>query len=251
MVAPVSALAVSGLAKAFGEGNRRVFEDITFTVPKGQSVALIGPNGAGKSTLLRCCLRLEEPDAGTIHLSGAGLTGARGRALRAARSRVGFVFQRHNLVPRLSVLSNVMHGGLARGHGIRAWSQALASPAERARALECLERVGLADLARRRADHLSGGQSQRVAVARALMQGPEMLFADEPCASLDPQAGEEVMGVFRTLNQQAGLTLVFVSHQLDHALTYADRVIGLRDRGIALDATTASQSIPALRDLYE
>jgi phosphonate transport system ATP-binding protein len=83
------------------------------------------------------------------------------------------------------------------------------------------------------------------------MQGPEMLFADEPCASLDPQAGEEVMGVFRTLNQQAGLTLVFVSHQLDHALTYADRVIGLRDRGIALDATTASQSIPALRDLYE
>lgn len=244
------ALRVKGLRKTFADGSVEVFHDVSFDVPEGQAVALIGANGAGKSTLLRCCLRLIEPDRGHITINGLDLSAQSGRALRKSRARVGFVFQKHNLVPRLSVLSNVCHGALAHGHGVRAWSHGLAHKHEREHALYCLDQVGLADLATRRADHLSGGQSQRVAIARALMQKPEVLFADEPVASLDPHAGEEIMELFRNLNQRHGLTLVFVSHQLHHALSYADRVLGLKDKTLVLDSSTQDQSEHSLRDLY-
>lgn len=244
------ALQVRGLHKTFSDGNVEVFRDVSFDVPEGQAVALIGANGAGKSTLLRCCLRLIEPDDGDITINGLDLSRQSGRALRKSRARVGFVFQKHNLAPRLSVLTNVCHGGLAQGRGLRAWSHRLAKRQQREFALHCLDQVGLADLASRRADHLSGGQSQRVAIARALMQEPDVLFADEPVASLDPHAGEEIMKLFRSLNQGKGLTFVFVSHQLDHALDYSDRVLGLKDRGLALDSLSAHQTVTSLRGLY-
>lgn len=250
--API-ALHVNGLRKSFAEGSGvrvEVFRDVSFDIPEGQATALIGANGAGKSTLLRCCLRLVEPDCGVIKVNGLDLSAQTGRSLRKSRARVGFVFQKHNLVPRLSVLSNVCHGGLAHGHGVRAWSHGFAPKREREYAQYCLEQVGLADLAERRADHLSGGQSQRVAIARALMQKPDVMFADEPVASLDPHAGEEIMKLFRELNTRHGLTLVFVSHQLNHALGYADRVLGLKDKTLVLDSPTHNQSEQSLRNLY-
>lgn len=243
-------LRVEGLRKTFAEGSVEVFRDVSFDVPEGQAVALIGANGAGKSTLLRCCLRLIEPDDGTIDINGLDLSAQSGRALRKSRARIGFVFQKHNLVPRLSVLSNVCHGALAHGHGMRAWVHGFARREQREYALYCLEQVGLADLAERRADHLSGGQSQRVAIARALMQKPEVLFADEPVASLDPHAGEEIMALFRNLNQRHGLTLLFVTHHLGHALGYADRVLGLKDQTLQLDGAAHDYSEQALRGLY-
>lgn len=243
-------LRVQGLHKTFADGSVEVFRDVTFDVPEGQAVALIGANGAGKSTLLRCCLRLIEPDRGMININGLDLSAQSGRALRKNRARVGFVFQKHNLVPRLSVLSNVCHGSLAHGHGMRAWAHGFARRQDREHALHCLEQVGLADLAERRADHLSGGQSQRVAIARALMQKPEVLFADEPVASLDPHAGEEIMALFRNLNQRHGLTLLFVTHHLGHALGYADRVLGLKDQTLQLDGAAHDYSEQALRGLY-
>ena len=246
-----TALRVQDLSKSYGDGNVEVFRDVSFDVAEGQAVALIGANGAGKSTLLRCCLRLIEPDAGRILINGFDLSAQHGRALRKSRAKVGFVFQKHNLVPRLSVLSNVCHGGLARGHGVRAWGHGLSRKVEREHALHCLDQVGLADLAERRADHLSGGQSQRVAIARALMQKPGVLFADEPVASLDPCAGEDIMDLFARLNKDRGLTFVFVSHQLEHALGYADRVIGLQDKRIALDTSTHTQTLTSLRGLYD
>lgn len=245
------ALRVDRLAKRFNGAAAPVWSDVSFTVPAGQRVAIIGGNGTGKSTLLRCCLRLIEPNAGDIHLHGERLTGSHTQHLRRMRSGVGFVFQKHNLVPRLSVLSNVLHGGLARGRGLRHWHQALARREDREYAMDCLEQVGLADLAGRRTDHLSGGQSQRVAIARTLMQRPRTLFADEPVASLDPQAGEDVMATFDQLTREQGLTLIFVSHHLHHALGYADRVLGLRAGRLALDATAVSESIDSLRSLYE
>ena len=245
-----AALRVQGLRKTFADGSVEVFRDVSFDVAQGQAVALIGANGAGKSTLLRCCLRLIEPDDGEISINGLNLSAQKGRALRKSRARVGFVFQKHNLVPRLSVLSNVCHGALAHGHGTRAWSHGFARREEREHALYCLDQVGLADLGERRADHLSGGQSQRVAIARALMQKPDVLFADEPVASLDPHAGEEIMALFRDLNTRHGLTFVFVSHQLDHALGYADRVLGLKDKTLVLDSSTRQQSVSSLRGLY-
>lgn len=243
-------LQVNGLGKAFTAGVP-VLSNVTFAIPKGQAVSLIGSNGAGKSTLLRCCMHLIEPDQGTVYLFGQPLQAQSPASLRALRSRVGFVFQKHNLVPRLSALSNVLHGALPRAPLGRAWFQGLAPKALREEAMHCLERVGLADHARKRADHLSGGQSQRVAVARALMQRPRFLVADEPAASLDPVSGDEVMGVFADLVAQDGLTLLFTSHDLTHALRYAHRVIALHQGRIALDTLTQQTDAVALRALYE
>ncbi len=246
-----SALAVHGLSKRFKGSAKPVWSDVSFEIPRGQRVAIIGGNGSGKSTLLRCCMRLIEPDAGEVFFGQQRLSGLKGRHLATSRSRVGFVFQKHNLVHRLSVLSNVIHGGMAHTRSPRLWFQSLAPQETREHALRCLEQVNLADFCDRRTDQLSGGQSQRVAIARALMQKPNMIFADEPVASLDPQAGEDVMQVFSDLAQQQNLTLVFVTHHLEHALRYSDRVLGLREGALTLDTPTKGQSIQQLREMYE
>ncbi len=241
-------LAVEGLRKSFDQ--LQVLKGVSFGVASGESVALIGSNGSGKSTLLRCCLRLVEPDAGKIQLLGQNLRRQNSPALRGLRAQVGFVFQRHNLVPRLSALSNVLHGVQARRSGPRTWLQSLARKADREAALHCLEMVGLADQAAKRADTLSGGQSQRVAIARALMQRPRLVFADEPVASLDPAAGEEVMELFVRLMREEGVTLLFTSHHLRHALDFADRLIALQKGRKVLDAPTAGESLESLKTIY-
>ena len=243
-------LVVRGLCKCF-DGGTPVLAGIDFTVPTGQSVALIGANGAGKSTLLRCCMHLIAPDEGVVHLLGHNVGQLNPKALRHLRAEVGFVFQKHNLVPRLSALSNVLHGAIARSALARAWSHSWASAALRDEALACLARVGLAHIAGRRVDKLSGGQSQRVAIARALMQGPRMMVADEPVASLDPSSGEEVMRLFSALVREEGLTMLFTSHDLSHAIKYADRVIALRHGVIVLDAPSSELSMAMLRALYD
>jgi phosphonate transport system ATP-binding protein len=245
------ALSVRGLSKRFKGSAKPVWSDVSFEIPRGQRVAIIGGNGTGKSTLLRCCMRLIEPDAGDVYFGRHKVTGLQGRPLAASRARVGFVFQKHNLVHRLSVLSNVIHGGMAHTRTPRLWFQSLAPQEVREQALQCLEQVSLADFCNRRTDQLSGGQSQRVAIARALMQRPNMLFADEPVASLDPQAGEDVMQVFSDLAQLQNLTLVFVTHHLEHALRYSDRVLGLREGALTLDTPTQGQSNQQLREMYE
>ena len=239
---------VRALAKSFKAA--RVLADVNLVVPRGQAVALIGSNGAGKSTLLRCLLRLIDPSAGSVRLLGRDVTAAHPRELRRIRAQVGFVFQRHNLVPRHSVLTNVIHGAQARTSGPRVWLQMLARDGDRLEALRCLELVGLAHVAGRRADTLSGGQSQRVAIARALMQRPRLMLADEPVASLDPAAGEEVMDLFLRLIRLEGVSLVFTCHSLEHALTYADRVVGLRNGRIELDAPASALSESDLRGIY-
>lgn len=241
---------IQGLRKRFPDGTE-VLKGIGFDIHEGQSVALIGANGTGKSTLLRCCIRLIEPSAGSITLLGEPVTILRHRALRRLRSRVGFVFQKHNLVPRLSALSNVIHGAQAHGGGLRTWYQGLAPEKARSEAMHCLSRVGLADIADRRADRLSGGQSQRVAIARALMQRPKFMMADEPVASLDPAAGEEVMHLFTSLLKEDGITLLYTSHNLRHALEYASRVIALKHGDIAIDESTGGMKANELSHIYE
>lgn len=249
---PVPALSVKGLGKTYSgsDGATRVLDDVSFAIMPGEAVAIVGSNGSGKSTALRCALRLIEPSEGEVALNGQPLMRLGGADLRRCRAKVGFIFQKHNLITRLSVLSNVMHGALARGLGIRAWSHGFAPKVERERALSCLDQVGLADLAGRRADRLSGGQSQRVAIARALMQDPAMLFADEPAASLDPKAGDDVMDLFSDLRLRTGLTLVFVSHNLEHALAHAERLIGLQAGKVVLDGPCGGTTRPELAWLY-
>ncbi|HRL20824.1 MAG TPA: ATP-binding cassette domain-containing protein [Alcaligenes sp.] len=248
--APLPALRVRNLSKRYANAPNPVWSNISFEVPQGQRVAIIGGNGAGKSTLLRSCMRLIEPDAGEVTFGKQTITGLRRKELAQARSQVGFVFQKHNLVSRLSVLSNVLHGGLAWAHTPRLWFQATACREHRDYAMHCLDQVKLAHLATRQADALSGGQAQRVAIARALMQKPTMIFADEPVASLDPQAGEDIMRAFSELARQDALTLVFVTHHLEHALNYADRVIGLKDQRLSLDAPSNDLDIAQLRSMY-
>ena len=247
--APID-LEAAGLSKTYELG-RPVLDGIDLMVKRGDALALLGANGCGKSTLLRCCLRLVEPTRGRVRLLGQDVTGLRHGALRRVRAQVGFIFQRHNLVPRLSALTNVVHGAQARHAGPRTWLQGLAPRSVREEAMHCLERVGLADIAHRRADHLSGGQSQRVAIARALMQRPRFVIADEPVASLDPKAGEEVMRLFAGLMRDDGLTVMFTSHNMQHALAYADRVVGLKAGRVALDGPAAAHSPATLAALFD
>lgn len=243
-----AAVSLRNLRKSFKPG-QPVFSGVSFDVPAGSTVAILGANGAGKSTLLRCLPRLVEPDAGTVEVLGQ--SPLRNRSiLKSVRSRIGFVFQKHNLVGRLSALTNVVHGGQARGLGMLAWSQAIAPATLRQEALSCLARVGLSQVAGQRADSLSGGQSQRVAIARALMQRPEIVLADEPAASLDPQAGDEVMALLATLMREERKTVLFTTHNLDHALAFADRIIVIGKGGIQLDSPTKGISIADLRPFY-
>lgn len=247
-VLPVD-LRATGLAKSFA--GTPIFKDVSFGLSRGEAVAIVGANGTGKSTLLRCLMGLIPADAGAINVLGTDVRTASSAKLRAMRAQMGLVSQKHNLVPRLSVLSNVVQGLLGQRPGIRHWSHSFAPAASRDAAMAALEKVGLAHLATRRADRLSGGQSQRVAIARALVGQPKILIADEPTASLDPAAGEDVMDLFFDLARQEGVTVIFISHNIDHALQYGDRVLGLADRGMPLDARAAGLSAAELRGLYD
>jgi phosphonate transport system ATP-binding protein len=244
------AVSVSGLKKRFGAGPT-VFDGLTLDVKAGEAVAVIGANGTGKSTLMRALIRLTEVDDGMIDVLGQKVRGLGKTDLRKLRARVGFVFQKHNLVSRLSALSNVVHGAQARESGPRSWFQSLARGETRDEAMRCLERVGLAERALQRVDSLSGGQSQRVAIARMLMQRPELVIADEPDASLDPKAGAEIMDLLFNLTREMGTTLVFVSHHMEHATAFADRIVGLDQGRVMLDTDAASAEIGSLKDFFE
>ena len=242
-------LDVRGLTKEFP--GRKVLQGLDFELAPGQATALIGANGSGKSTLLRCLVRLIEPTSGQIRMLGRDVPALAPRALRQFRAEVGIVWQRHNLVPRLSALSNVIHGVQARMSGPRAWAQSLAPAPVRDEAMTCLARVGLADRALVRVDSLSGGQQQRVAIARMLMQRPAFILADEPDASLDPQTGEEVMSLLLNLVREEGLSLLVISHRLEHTLRYSDRILGLAEGRIALDLATQRADAAGLRHFFD
>lgn len=247
-VLPVD-LRVAGLAKSFAE--TPIFADVSFGLSRGEAVAIVGANGTGKSTLLRCLLGLIPADRGEINVLGTKVVTAKPSELRAMRAKMGLVSQKHNLVPRLSVLSNVVQGLLGKRPGLRHWSQTFAPAASRDAAMDALDKVGLAHLAARRADRLSGGQSQRVAIARALVGRPKILIADEPTASLDPAAGEDVMDLFFALARREGVTVVFISHNIEHALRYGDRVLGLAEGRMKLDARAVGLGAEDLRGLYD
>lgn len=235
------AASVRDLVKRFDDG-RLVHAGVDLDIAEGSRVAIIGANGTGKSTLVRMLVRLIEPTEGRINLLERDVRALDQKGLKRLRAEVGFVFQKHNLVTRLSALSNVVHGVQSRMSGPRSWAQALAPRHVREEAFACLARVGLLDKANARVDQLSGGQSQRVAVARMLMQRPRLVIADEPDASLDPKAGEEVMALLVSLVVQDGATLIFVSHRMEHAIRYSERIVGLGNGKVAFDKPSAACS---------
>lgn len=242
-------LSIQNLSKSF-DGRGKVLDDVSLQIFAGASVALIGSNGCGKSTLLRCSINLLKNDSGTVHLFGERLAAQRGQKLRKLRGRVGIIWQQHNLSPRISVLSNVVHGALAWSQGPRLWRQWSAPQVIREEAMWCLEQVGLAHMADRKIEHLSGGESQRVAIARALMQRPQLVLADEPAASLDPHIGEEVMSVLTNVCESRSAALLFVSHDIDQARHYAHRLVGLKQGRLVFDKPSVSVSSAELEKLY-
>jgi phosphonate transport system ATP-binding protein len=213
----------------------------------GQFTVLLGPSGAGKSTLLRCLNLLTRPSCGTVRAEDLGALEDR-RLLRAHRRRTGMVFQQHHLILRHSALRNVLMGRLGY-HGI--WRSLFPLPArERRVALECLERVGLLHKALERAENLSGGERQRVGIARALAQGPRLILADEPVASLDPATAHKVLGLLHRVCKEDGITAVVSLHQVDLARAYADRLIGLNQGRVVFDGTPDGLAPEALGSIY-
>ena len=226
-------LKVTNLSKSYK--NKKVLRDINLNVSYGESVALIGSNGSGKSTLIKCLLGLTNIEKGEIYTNQIRLNMKNNNLLKFYRRDIAFIWQTHNLVPRLSVLSNVIHGSLNSHPNPRLWYQAFAPSEIRSRALNCLDQVGLKNFAKNNVNTLSGGESQRVAIARALMQKPKLMIADEPVASLDPKVGIEVMNLLKDLTLKQGITLFFTTHDLKHAEHYANRVIGLKDGVIKIN----------------
>lgn len=212
-------------------------------------VAIIGPSGTGKSTLLRCVNGLVRPTAGSIRLDGEELVGLRGRALRAARRRIGMVFQEYNLVERLSVMENVLSGRLGHVPLWRAWLRRYPEE-DVARAFQLLDAVGLPDKATSRADALSGGQRQRVGIARALMQRPAVLLADEPTSSLDPRTAVEVMELMARLAAEAGVPVVVNIHNVDLARRFAGRVVGMSGGRVVFDGPPDALEDRHLTEIY-
>ncbi|MGK5080234.1 phosphonate ABC transporter ATP-binding protein [Janthinobacterium sp. HLX7-2] len=224
---------IRGLSKQYGDN--QVLRGIDLDVPQGQFLVVLGPSGAGKSTLLRCINGLVAPSAG--ELSAAGHTASDARSLRLLRQQVAMIFQHHNVVPRLSVLKNVLTGRLGQVSTLASVLQ-LFSQQDIALAQDCLRRVELAHKADEATSTLSGGQRQRVGIARALAQRPQVILADEPVASLDPKTSRLVLHYLRAACRELGITVVCNLHQVDYAREFGDRIVGLAGGRLVFDGSS-------------
>ena len=241
-------LEISQLVKVYATG-QRALSGVDLTVDEPQVVAVIGSSGAGKSTLIRCINRLVEPSSGRITLDGIDITALGRRQLRAARRRMGMIFQEYNLVERLTVMENVLSGRLGY---VGFWQACRRRYPARdvTTAFEILDRVELVGYENTRADALSGGQRQRVGIARALMQQPDLLLVDEPTASLDPRTGRQIMRLLCELVHERGMPALVNIHDVQLAQTYADRIIGLGDGKIVFDGTPDRLTEDVLTEIY-
>ncbi|MBT2582228.1 phosphonate ABC transporter ATP-binding protein [Planococcus sp. ISL-109] len=242
-------LEIKNLTKKFPDGTVAL-NDISVSFEKGDLIAVIGPSGAGKSTFLRSINRLQEPTFGEILIEGKDILKTKGSSLRKLRRKVGMVFQGYNLIKRSSVLQNVLHGRLGYSSSIKG-SLGMFSQQERKRALEVLIRMGLEEQTLKRADECSGGQQQRVGIARAMMQDPVILLADEPIASLDPASSARVMNYIKIMSQEQGITAIVNLHQVDYAKSFATRIIGIRAGEIMYDGPPHLLSEHIIKDLYQ
>ena len=247
-----AALDIRGLTKEYVAG-KPVLRNLDLSVGAEGITAIIGPSGTGKSTLLRCINRLVEPTRGEIRLRSAegsvDMAKLSGRALRLARRRIGMVFQEYNLVERLSVMENVLCGRLGYVPLWRAWLRKYPEQ-DIARAFQLLDAVGLPEHATRRADALSGGQRQRVGIARALMQKPDLLLADEPTSSLDPRTSVEVLEMLTTLAGAEGVPVIINIHNVALAKRYAKRIVGMHGGAIVFDGKPEELRDSHLTQIY-
>ncbi|SFD54173.1 phosphonate transport system ATP-binding protein [Bosea sp. CRIB-10] len=242
------ALVIRNLVKEYRKG-QPVLRDISLSVSEPGIVAIIGPSGTGKSTLIRCINRLVDPTSGSIMLGGTDLATLQGEPLRAARRRLGMVFQEYNLVERLTVIENVLCGRLGYVPVWRAWTRRFPEE-DIAHAFALLESVGLGDFATRRADQLSGGQRQRVGIARAVMQEPDLILADEPTSSLDPKTSVEIMELLAKVGRERDIPVLVNIHNVALARRYALRMIGMSKGLVIYDGPPAGLQDSHLAEIY-
>jgi len=240
-------LDIDALTKVFGPNT--AVDNATFRIDGAAMVGIIGRSGAGKSTLLRMINRLTPHSSGTISFEGREITALTGAERRRWQSECAMIFQQFNLVPRMDVVSNVLHGTLNRRSTLATMFN-LYPTEDIHKAIEILDRLGIAEQAPKRAEALSGGQQQRVAIARALMQDPKIILADEPIASLDPMNAQIVMEALRRIHDEDGRTVIANLHTLDTARRYCDRVIGMRAGRIVFDGTPEQLTTGVARDIY-
>jgi phosphonate transport system ATP-binding protein len=241
-------LKIEHLTKIYENGTQAL-DDINLEVQQGEFVVVIGLSGSGKSTLLRCINRLVEPTDGSIYLSGEDVTAASRERLREIRREIGMIFQQFNLVKRSKVITNVLSGRL--GYTRSSWSLLNRfSKQDKEKAFEKLDVVGILDKTYNRADSLSGGQQQRVGIARALMQEPKLLLADEPVASLDPATSHSVLKFVEDVNKKMGITVLCSLHFLSLARRYATRIVALKDGKIVFDGLPAEIDEKKFREIY-
>lgn len=247
----ISAIQVAHLSKAFNK--KKILHDVSLDIPQGAMVALIGPSGSGKSTLLRHLSGLTSGDKSNSSVLALGHTvqaqGVVNQQVRRLRADIGYVFQQFNLVGRLTVLQNVLLGCLGRMSRWRG-SFGLFNSQEKERALKALQRVGLLEHAYSRASTLSGGQQQRVAIARTLCQQAEIILADEPIASLDPESARNVMDILADINQRDGKTVIVTLHQVDYAMKYCRHAIALKAGKKYFDGPIENLDNKILNELY-
>jgi phosphonate transport system ATP-binding protein len=241
-------LQIKNITKVY-EGGVQALTDVSFEVPPGQFLAVIGLSGSGKSTLLRCINRLIEPTSGQILWNGVDVTAASPEELRRIRRKIGMVFQNFNLVHRSKVITNVLAGRL--GYNSPAWSLINRfSRQDRLKAQKELARVGIDDKGGNRADELSGGQQQRVGIARAMMQDPEIILADEPVASLDPVLAHSIMKYLEQINKEDGVTVLCSLHFLDLVHKYADRVVALNEGKLVFEGLPSEIDDKKFKEIY-
>jgi phosphonate transport system ATP-binding protein len=245
----MATLEVKDLKIRYSRSGPEILKGISLSVAPGDFFAIIGPSGAGKSTLIRCINRLVEPTSGEVFLMGDNITRMGNRALRRARRNMGMIFQEFNLVERMSVMDNVLSGRLGYVGTFKSFLR-LYPKREIRRALELLDKVGLSDHVDKRADELSGGQRQRVGIARALIQEPKILLVDEPTSSLDPKIAREVMGMIRKMSQEMDVPVLCNIHDVQLALEFSNKVIGLQDGLKKFDGPTKDVDKGTLEEIY-
>ena len=223
--------------------------DVSFAVRKGEFVSIIGPSGAGKSTILRCINRMIELTGGEISFDGVLASKLKKRDLRKLRTKIGMIFQHYNLVDRLTVIENVLHGRLGYKSTL-AGVLGRYSQEEKSQAFKIIKILGLTDQLYKRCDQLSGGQKQRVGIARALIQNPKMILCDEPIASLDPNASKIIMDHLRNVTTHMGITVLVNLHQVNVALKYSDRIIGVNQGKVVFDGSPDHLTTEHIADIY-
>lgn len=245
----MSLLSFQSVSKTYNNVTKAL-QDVTFSIEEGEFVSIIGPSGAGKSTLLRCINRLVDASQGAIFFDGQNVTSSKKKELREIRTKTAMIFQHYNLVDRLSVVENVLHGRLGQKSAL---SGAVGhyTEEEKQEAFRIIQEMGLEEQAYKRCDELSGGQKQRVGIARAIMQHPKLILCDEPIASLDPKSSKVIMDHLKNINQTKNITCLVNLHQVDVAMKYSERIIGVTAGKIVYDGPTSGLTKDIIHEIYQ